>query len=46
MKLNESEQKAYIDWIYASKKTESRVERIVKSIEKITKGRRLSEKEN
>jgi bifunctional DNA-binding transcriptional regulator/antitoxin component of YhaV-PrlF toxin-antitoxin module len=46
MNLNESEQKAYVDWIYSSKKTESRVERIVKSIEKITKGRRLSEKEN
>jgi hypothetical protein len=44
MKLNESEQKAFIDWIYASKKTESRVEKIIKSIEKIKKGQRFSEK--
>ncbi len=45
LQYTESEQKAYIDWIYGAKKSDTRVERIVKSIEKISKEQRLLEKD-
>ncbi len=35
------EQKAYIDWIYEAKKEETKVERIVKMMEKVAEGKRL-----
>ncbi len=39
--FNDSEKKAYIDWIYASKKEETRVERIAKMIQRLEKGLRF-----
>jgi hypothetical protein len=45
LRYTESEQKAYIDWIYSSKKSETIVERIVKSIERIRKKQKLSDKD-
>jgi hypothetical protein len=43
--LSESEKKFYIEWIYNSKKEETRVRRIVKTIERLGKGLRLYDKE-
>jgi len=43
LQFSESEQKEYIDWIYGSKKKETQVARIVKAIDSINKGKRLSE---
>ncbi|KAF2518664.1 DUF1905 domain-containing protein [Flavobacterium salilacus subsp. salilacus] len=37
----DGEQKAFIDWIYAAKKEETKVERIVKILKKIERGERL-----
>jgi hypothetical protein len=39
--LSESEQKHYLDWIYASKKEEVRVERLATSINRLLKKQRL-----
>ena len=38
-KLSDSEQKQYIDWIYAAKKEETRVERMATAINRLLKGR-------
>ena len=38
------EQKAFIDWIYAARTEKTKVERIVKTLEKLTKGQKLSNK--
>jgi uncharacterized protein YdeI (YjbR/CyaY-like superfamily) len=37
-KLKEGEQKRFIDWIYAAKKEETRIERIVATISKLLAG--------
>jgi len=44
--LSESEQKHYIDWIYSSKKEETKIERLAKSINKLVKGEKYSRIEN
>lgn len=36
--LNESNKKYYIDWIYSSKKVETRIERMAKSIDRLANG--------
>jgi hypothetical protein len=37
-KLSESEQKFYIDWIYAAKKEETKIDRLAKTINRLMKG--------
>ncbi len=39
--LKESEQKAYIDWIYSAKTEDKKVDRIVKMMEKLALGKKL-----
>ena len=39
--LSDSNKKYYIDWIYAAKKSETRVNRIVKTIERLEKGLKM-----
>lgn len=39
--LNESEQKAYIDWIYGAKTEDKRAERIVTMMDKLLAGKKL-----
>ncbi len=41
--LNESHKKYYLDWIYSSKKEETRVERIAKSMDWLAKGLRFTD---
>jgi uncharacterized protein DUF1905/bacteriocin resistance YdeI/OmpD-like protein len=41
--FSESEQKVYIDWIYEAKKEETKVERIVKMMERISEGKKFYE---
>jgi hypothetical protein len=36
--ISESEQKFYIDWIYSSKKEETRIERLAETINRLAKG--------
>jgi len=43
--LSDSEKKFYIEWIYGSKKEETRIRRIVKTIERLRKGLKMYEKE-
>lgn len=43
--LSEGEQRLYVVWIYEAKKMETRANRIVKSIEKLLRGKKLYEKE-
>ena len=40
--LNESTQKYYVDWIYSSKKAETRIERIAKAIDQLRDKRGIS----
>lgn len=42
--LSESEQKFYIQWIYSAKKEDTKVDRIVKTINRLVKGLKLSDK--
>jgi len=42
-RLKQSEKKAFIDWIYAAQKEATRVERIVKMIEKLAEGKKFYE---
>lgn len=42
--LKEVEQKAFIDWIYAAKNEETKVQRIVKTFDKLIKGQKLADK--
>lgn len=46
MKLSESEQKYYIQWIYSAKKEETKIERIAKTINRLNRGLKLYAKEN
>lgn len=41
-KLSNSEQKHYIDWIYAAKKDETKTERMAETINRLTKGLRFN----
>ena len=41
LSYTKSEQKAFIDWIYASKKEETKIERIASTINKLVKGEKL-----
>lgn len=43
--LSESEQKFYIQWIYSAKKEETKVERLVKTINRLAQGLKLYVKE-
>jgi len=42
--LSESEQKFYIQWIYSAKKEDTKVDRMVKTINRLAKGLKLSDK--
>lgn len=42
--LSESEQKFYIQWIYSAKKEDTKVDRMVKTINRLVKGLKLSDK--
>ena len=42
-RLSESNQKYFIDWIYSSKKIETRIERIAKAVDKLAKGLKFLE---
>jgi hypothetical protein len=46
IKLSESEQKYYIQWIYSAKKEETKIERIAKTINRLNRGLKLYAKEN
>lgn len=43
--LSDSEKKFYIEWIYGSKKEETRIKRIVKTIDRLTRGLKMYDKE-
>jgi hypothetical protein len=43
--FSDSEKKYYIEWIYSSKKEETRINRIVKTIERLTQGLKFYEKQ-
>ena len=43
--LSDSEKKYYIEWIYSSKKEETRIRRIVRTIERLRKGLKMYEKD-
>ena len=42
--LTESEQKAFVDWIYSAKTDETKVKRIAETIDKVLKGNKLTDK--
>jgi hypothetical protein len=44
--LSDSEKKFYIEWIYNSKKEETRIRRIVKTIERLRRGLKMYEKDD
>jgi len=41
---SEGEQKAFIDWIYSARTDKTKVERIVKTLEKLAKGQKFTDK--
>lgn len=43
--FKEGEQKAYIDWIYAAKREETKIDRMVKALNKIALGRRFYDRD-
>ena len=43
LSYTEGQQKALIDWIYSAKKEETRIERIAKTLEKVSKAKKFSE---
>jgi hypothetical protein len=45
-RFSDSEKKYYIEWIYGSKKEETRIKRIVQTIERLMKGLKLYDKED
>ena len=45
LSFSEGDQKAYIDWIYSTKKEETKIERIAKTLNKLVKGQKLFDKE-
>lgn len=44
LSYSEGEQKAYIDWIYSSKKEATKVDRITKTINRLLKNQKFSDK--
>jgi len=46
VQLTEGEQKAFIEWIYSAKTDETKVKRIVTTIDKVLTGQKLNEKTN
>jgi hypothetical protein len=44
LSYTEGEQKAFIDWIYASKKEDTRIERMAATINKVAKGLKFGER--
>jgi hypothetical protein len=46
MKLSESEQKYYIQWIYSAKKEETKIDRMASTINRLSKGLKLYAKED
>jgi len=45
LSYSDGEQKAYVDWIYSAKTDETKVERIAKTLNRLTKGRKFYDKE-
>ena len=45
MKLSESEQRFYIQWIYTAKKEETKIDRMAKTINRLNKGLKLYAKD-
>jgi len=43
--LSESEQKYYVQWIYSAKKEETKINRLAKTINRLTKELKLYDKE-
>jgi len=43
--LSESEQKFYITWVYAAKKEDTRIDRLAKTVSRLSRGLKLYEKE-
>lgn len=44
--LSESEQKFYIDWIYAAKKEETKIDRLAKTVNRLLLGLKMYDKES
>ena len=45
LSYSDGEQKAYVDWIYSAKTDETKVERIAKALNRLTKGQKFYDKE-
>ena len=45
LSYSDGEQKAYVDWIYSAKTDETKVERIAKTLNRLTKGQKFYYKE-
>ena len=45
LSYSDGEQKAYVDWIYSVKTDETKVERIAKTLNRLTKGQKFYDKE-
>lgn len=43
--LSESEQKFYIEWVYAAKKEETKIDRLAKTVNRLAKGLKLHDKD-
>ena len=43
--FNESNKKYYIDWIYSTKKEETRIERMAKTIDRLARGLKFTDSE-
>lgn len=44
LSYSDGEQKAFINWIYSAKKEETKVERIAKTLDKLSKGQKFMDK--
>ena len=44
--LSENERKYYIEWIYSAKREETKAQRIVKTIDRLLKGKKMYDKED
>ena len=45
-RLSDSEQKFYIQWVYSAKKEETKIDRLAKTINRLTKGLKMYDKED
>jgi hypothetical protein len=43
--ISESEQKFYIDWVYAAKKEDTKIDRLAKTVNRLARGLKLYDKE-